>query len=246
MSEHNQIQAPSGAAESRSRRAWFSPNALQREVAKLRAAVAEAASKATRQSMLMREADHRIKNSLQIVASLVRRGARGEASSAESAANAVAVRIDEIAHLHDLLQLSSDGDVVDLGALLQRVRQSIELVVAVEPRRIEVLLDAGSIKAPAAFARPVMMSVSELVMNAIRHAFPDGRCGTIRVTAAEVAGSLCVVVADDGVGLPPEPADGPGFGIKLVRAMAAQIGGTLVAENDRGARFTLVAPLSGR
>jgi two-component sensor histidine kinase len=90
------------------------------------------------------------------------------------------------------------------------------------------------------------MLVSELVMNAIRYAFPDAQCGTIRVSATKVAGSLRVVVADDGVGLPPGPNHGPGFGMKLAHAMASQIGGALVAENDRGARFTLVAPLSGR
>ncbi len=238
------------ATGNRPHRQWFSSAPLKREITnlkgdntRLRAALANAAISATRQSMLMREADHRIKNSLQIVASLVRRSAMRECPSGEDAAKAVAARVDQIANLHDLLQLSSDGDVVDLGELLNRVRGSLETIVAVEPRRIEILLDAGPIAAPVEFARSVMMAVSELIMNAIRHAFPDGRCGTIRITAAAVAGALHVVVADDGVGLPAEPADGTGFGLRLAHAMAGHIGGTLVAGNDRGARFTLVAPL---
>lgn len=227
-------------------RAILSRSALKRENSQLRCALARADARAAQQALLLREADHRIKNHLHLVAGFARGLARQVGTADSVSIHAVAVRIEEIANLHDLLQLSPDGDLVDLGALLHRVRQSLDAVVSVEPRRIELVLDAGSIMTPAEFARPVVMSLSELVMNALRHAFPDGRRGTIRISAAEVEGSLCMVVADDGVGLPPESAGGAGFGMKLVHAMARQIGGTLVAESDRGTRFTLIAPLSGR
>ncbi len=245
MAERYELQASTGMVDARPRLTWFFSKPLQQEIRKLRSALADATACATRQTMLMREADHRIKNNLQIVASFARSVARREQPCAASALRAVAIHVDEIANLHDLLQLSPEANVVDLGDLLHRVRRSLDTLVTVEPRRIEIVLDAEPIMAPAAFARPVMMAVSELVMNAIRHAFPDGRRGTVHVTAAAVDGALRLVVVDDGVGLPSELADRPGFGMTLVRAMVGQIGGTLVAENAPGARFTLVAPLSG-
>lgn len=246
MADRCELQASTGDTAVWRPRSWFSSKPHRQEIAELRAALKDARALATRQSMLMREADHRIKNNLQIVASFARSVARREQPCAASALRAVAVHVDEIANLHDLLQRSPEGNVVDLGQLLNRVQRSIETIVAMEPPRIEIVLDAETIMAPAAFARPVMMAVSELVMNAIRHAFPNGGCGTVRVTAVEVAGALHVVVADDGVGLPSNFTNGPGFGMKLVHAMVSQIGGALVVESSPGACFTLVAPLSAQ
>ncbi len=102
------------------------------------------------------------------------------------------------------------------------------------------------ILAPVSLAQPIVLAINELVVNAVRHAFPDGRSGTIRVTAIRTGGELHVSVVDDGVGLPPDFDAGLGYGSKLVRMMVEQIHGTLRVVTPPGAAFDIVAPIHSR
>jgi two-component sensor histidine kinase len=91
--------------------------------------------------------------------------------------------------------------------------------------------------------------INELITNALKHAFPDGRTGTISAGLEVRDGLVEVVISDDGVGLPKgfSPADSKGLGFQLASALAAQIGGTLeVAANDGaggGTRIVVELPV---
>ena len=198
---------------------------------------------AARHELALREGDHRIKNSLQIVASLMRVQERRETNAAaQQALRAATARIEAVASIHDALQLTGGGDDVNVGALVATMCRSLQSMAG-DPEAVQVIVHADFIHVPIALAQPMVLAVNELVLNALRHAFPNGRCGAVSVTVARDGGELRVVVADDGIGLPAGYQDGLGFGMKLVRMMIAKVDGVLLVESQAGARFTLTAPL---
>lgn len=216
---------------------------LLEENAQLRRLCAQSKDLVARHELALREGDHRIKNSLQIVASLMGAQERRESNpAAKQALRTATARIQAVARIHDALQLTGGADDVSLGALIETMCRSLHLMAG-DPDAVQVIVDAEFIHAPIALAQPVVLATNELVVNALRHAFPEGRPGAIHVSVSSADGRLCVIVADDGVGLPGDYHQGLGFGMKLVRMMAAKVGGELSVESETGARFTLSAPL---
>lgn len=214
---------------------------LEAECLQLQRLLAIEMRKVARCKAMLRESDHRIKNSLQIVASLVGLQARraGNVSVAD-ALNAVATRITAVAQIHDSLQAGEGEDGVDLGDVIASMCLSLH-AMAGEPELVTISVTAVPLRAPIAFAQPLVLAVNELVVNALRHAFPGERKGSIRVSVQMEDGELHIVVADDGVGLPPGPRDDSGFGGGLVKMMVQQVGGTLFTDSMNGARFRIVA-----
>jgi two-component system, sensor histidine kinase PdtaS len=105
-----------------------------------------------------------------------------------------------------------------------------------------VQVDAESIELPVALAQPVVLAVNELVINALRHAFPGTRTGVVAISLAMAGEDLRITVSDDGVGLPPGDVDRNGYGTKLIRMMCRQVGARLSVEHDGGTRFTMLVP----
>jgi two-component sensor histidine kinase len=216
---------------------------LRREVQDLRAQLTERKVVASRYAMMLREGDHRIKNSLQLVASMMQLQARREpAGSARAALQAAAGRVSSVAGIHDALQETPGFDLVNLGATLRKICDGLQ-AMAGDQGFIQVIVTAEDIEVPVALAQPITLAVNELVVNALRHAFPTHEHGSVQVNLRRTETGLTISVTDDGVGLPPDYAAGQGYGRALVGTMMKQIGGELVTENNGGARFTMHAPL---
>lgn len=198
---------------------------------------------AARHAVMLREGDHRIKNSLQLVASLMRVQARREESDpARSALLSAAARVGSIAGIHDALQGSGGLDLIDLGPVLTKMCGSLQ-DMAGDDGHIEVRVDVEAVEIPVVLAQCLVLAVNELVVNALRHAFSDRDQGEVRVTLTRDDDHVIVSVADDGAGLPADHAAGKGYGMKLVNMMVEKIEGELLTENNNGARFTIRAPL---
>jgi two-component sensor histidine kinase len=201
---------------------------------------------AARYEILLREGDHRIKNSLQIVASLMSMQARSETNPAASEALlSAATRVQSIARIHDALQDRRGEGVVNLGAVLRTMCETLHQMAG-DPLRMAVQVDVESVEMPATLAQPIVLAVNELVINALRHAFPGDRIGVVDVRLARVGGELRIAVADDGVGLPPNYAEANGYGTRLVRMMCRKVAAKLFVDSDRGARFTILVPSPAR
>lgn len=215
---------------------------LQVENKRLNALCAMHEMVATRHELLRRESDHRIKNSLQVVASLLAVQARRETSvTTRQALRLATSRLHAVAHLHDAIQFSTEAGDVDLGALLTNMGQSLQ-AMAGDQDMAEIVVSAAAIPAPVQFAKPIVLAVNELVLNALRHAFPAGRKGRVMVEARVCGSELRVSVHDDGVGLPAE-IGAVGYGTVLVKAIIANIGGRLDIQDIGGTRITLSARL---
>jgi two-component sensor histidine kinase/PAS domain-containing protein len=191
--------------------------------------------------LLLREADHRIKNSLQLVVSLLRlqRNRLKDEDAVEALSGAIA-RVDAVADAHLALQQSSDLRTVELQAMLDGLCRRLS---ALNPA-VQVRVAAGEpLLLEADKAIPLGLILSEVLTNALRHAFAPGEAGGVTVAAARCTeGVLRVSVADGGAGLPAGPVR-RGLGSTIVRSLAAQIGGEVRIEGAPGRGTTVVVSL---
>lgn len=209
--------------------------ALKRTEAALREAIAA-------QELLQREADHRIKNSLQLVTSVLRvqRGRVQDAQAVGLLDEAIS-RVAAVAEAHAALQRSPDLRSTDAGRMLEELAGFVgrlNPMVEITCRRL------GDTRLDVERALPLGLLVTELLTNAVRHAFPGGSGGKVelRVEGA-AAGQLQVCVHDDGIGMPENGRPGS-LGRDLTRAMAAKIGAEMKTEAapECGTTVTLYIP----
>ncbi len=191
--------------------------------------------------LLFREADHRIKNSLQLVVAVLTAQQRNLADpQAVRALQTAVIRVRAVAASHLALQNSNDFKIVGFADMVRELCRHFSTLspgITVRPRPVgELLLDADR-------AIPLGLVVSELLTNALRHAFLPGGHGSIDVDAMIEGQHLVVAVGDDGVGMAPS-VPGDGLGSRLIRSLVTQIGATLAicSAAGRGTRVTIRLP----
>ncbi len=168
----------------------------------------------------IREIHHRVKNNLQTVAALLRLQSRRSVHPEAGRALEESVRrVNSIALVHEALAYSV-AETVELDGLLERVLPAIRDGATTEVRA-RVRLEGGFGTLPAQYATPLVLVLTELVHNALAHAYDPGEAGEVVVSAQRSAGRLEVTVADDGHGMPEgfdvETADG--LGLQIVRTL---------------------------
>jgi PAS domain S-box-containing protein len=192
--------------------------------------------------LLLKEVHHRVKNNLQVISSLLSLQAQGLRDPAmirllqESQG-----RVRSMALIHEQLCRSSDLARVDFAAYVHDLVGHLHQGLGGSAARVAVRLDVEPLPLPLDLAIPCGMIVNELVSNAMEHAFPGGRAGEIRIRLARDDAGYCLLIADNGVGMPGAPGDGEAtsIGLKVVRALAAQIHAGLEIQLDEGTAFTL-------
>ena len=201
---------------------------------------------AAERAMLMREVNHRVGNSLQLIASLLTLQANAAPSAdVKSALSDATGRVHAVAQLHRRLYTSDDVQQVAvdqyLSALLEDLRRSTD-----SDRAGQVTLDADPVDTHTDGAVAVGVIVNELVMNAIKYAYPES-AGPIRVTLKNAGPDSAIVsVDDDGVGF--SETDNPtstGLGQRIVKAMASKVNGQISHEQKKpGTRVSVAFSLT--
>jgi two-component sensor histidine kinase len=189
---------------------------------------------------LLHEVDHRVKNNLQLIASLLVLQCRRETDPAVRAALATILgRVNAVAVVHRRL-FQDDPLRFDVAAFLGDL---VEDRGAGGPIALRIETDRAEV--PTSLAAPLALVVNELLSNAIKHAFPDGREGRIEVFLTRENDKLRIGIADDGVGIPPDPVEG--FGLSIVRLLCRQLKAEfeMTAANP-GTRAILTVPESLR
>lgn len=189
--------------------------------------------------LLLREAQHRSANDLQLVGSLVSHQAHLTPDPQASAALArAAARVTTL----QLARRASSGNIAAaLANLLTALRAQLDEEQIVLHLTIEGELPPLNERA----ATPIMIAVNELVTNAIKHAFPDGRRGAIRVGLAAAGDGLRVSVVDDGAPFDHHAgARQPGAGLDLVRQVIAAARGRFSLPDDGAKAFVIDMPLA--
>lgn len=204
----------------------------QREREEAQRAVAAAKERA---ELLLAEVNHRVANSLALVASLATFQANAVADDAAKAAlTEMKARILAIAGIHRRLYTSHDVRFVELDAYLKNLGEELLAVLGTENHRKTIsIMSDPDIRLPTDRAISLAVIVTELVTNAFKYAYPDGQ-GEIRVRLARLDdGRGELTVEDDGVGRREDgPVKGTGLGTRVVRGIA----GTMKAEVEYLAR----------
>lgn len=190
---------------------------------------------------LIKEINHRIKNSLQLVGSLLLlQAALEKEGTVKDHLSSAAARITTVAQLHRSLYSGGDVKAVDLEQYLQDV---VTAVGRLDGGSHPVTLHMDTVTVPADQAIAIGILVNELLTNAIKHAYPAGT-GGVAVEVARCAGGLRLSVCDHGVGLPEHYRGAGTLGIQIVDAMARQLRGALSVETGAtGTSFTVLVPL---
>jgi two-component sensor histidine kinase len=192
--------------------------------------------------LLIREADHRIKNSLQLVGGLLRLQERRTAQpDSRRVLRAAFTRVMAIGDIHRTLYQSADLRTVDLAQVLAELARHAGGLSATVTLRCDL---PDSLLLDAERAIPLGLVVNELATNAVQHAYPAGQAGTVTIQARGTTDAVVVTVADDGVGLPGGDA-APGLGGTIVKALGRQIGAAVETRTapGGGTSVTLRLPL---
>lgn len=195
---------------------------LNIDITGLRRLEAELAAAAGRGRVLAREADHRVRNSLALVASLLRTQAAVEPAAADLLGEA-AIRVDAVAGVHEQLYSGAGEGTVEFGAFLHRLCGGILASAGAHACRV----DAQELHLPGERAVALALLASELVTNAVKHGRCPGGRADLEVTLGPVGDGLWrLMVRDRGRGLPAGAVRG-GFGSIVMAALASQLGAGL-------------------
>lgn len=177
------------------------------------------------QKMLVHEVDHRVKNNLQMISSLIVMQARSIPDEGIRASlHAMLERIEAVSTVHR--RLYQNEDVRRFG-LADFIRDLVtDLVAAAGRDDIDVAFDLASIDIPAERATPVALMVNELVTNALKHGLPRQSAGRAQRLAISIGGTsqrFVIEIADNGPGMSDGPPVGSKFGTRLLRSLARQL-----------------------
>ncbi|MGO4572508.1 PAS domain S-box protein [Microvirga sp. 2TAF3] len=192
---------------------------------------------------LLHEVDHRVKNSLQVISSIVLLKARRiQNQEARRVLGELSERISALSTVHRLLYSAGDVSRFDLSDFT--IELVSELVASLPPGQVELDLKIAPVGVPAARAASLALLLNELIGNAVKHAFPDGRKGILTIQIGKIENGLQITVEDDGVGLHHSPAPEGSFGKTLIDILVRQSRGQLVwIDKEPGTRAVIVMPM---
>jgi len=187
--------------------------------------------------VLLKELQHRVKNNLAIISSLLGLEMRRlEDERARQVFREAQTRISAMATLYDQLYGSGDLRDVNLGQYLDRLARTILDTYMPAGGRVALVTALEEVHLDVKRAIPLGLILNELITNAVKYAFPEGRGGTIRVALRERDGQIALEIADDGVGFPAGfDLNAPGsMGFMLVKLLCEQIAAELVVAGLHG------------
>lgn len=186
----------------------------------------EAAEKlADERIRLMRETNHRVKNNLSLIVSLINMQMRGKSGID---GNELKARIGAISQVHDLMYQAADGVHVDFSETLREIADSPAIVPREHGISVICETETGIVLGPET-TTPLAIIAAELLTNAVKHAFQGRTAGTIRVRLNRKGETGLMEVSDDGVGLPEVAPRRSGAAI--IDALVHQIGGEITRDS---------------
>ena len=181
-----------------------------------------------RAEILLAEVNHRVANSLALVAALIRlQVSSHEDEAVKAALSETQARIQAIASMHRSLYSSDDVRQVEMDRYISTLAAELAESMAKDRRKSNIVCKVEPISIPSDRAVSVGMIVTELLTNAIKYAYPGEKDGEIRVELTRVSDERALlVVEDDGEGFDPGgPIQGTGLGTRVIASMAKTIGG---------------------
>ncbi len=209
------------------------------DVTDARAAEARIAAQLEAKQLLVEEIHHRVKNDLQLASSLLSLQERRVSPEVAAILRDGSARIAALALVHEKLHVSAHPARVDLAAFAEELARSIFRTLHVEPERVALDVRGGGVWLEADRLVPCGLLLNEMLFNALKHAFPAGRRGTLTMEVRATPAAYELVVRDDGCGMPERTAPLATLGLELLRRLPAQARGTLERLPGSGVGYRL-------
>lgn len=193
---------------------------------------------------LMREVNHRVKNTLQMASSLLRiQESVQDGGAAQEVLRSAVERLDRMAEIHERLYRAQGLQKIEFGDYLGMLcHDLVTSFGVVRASRIRLTVDTDEAFLKPDLAVPLALIANEAVMNALKYAFPNGQSGCIDVTFRHISDSLLrMSIQDDGIGLHDNRRIGS-LGLTLVQSLAEQIGGAAVITGGGGTSVVVSIP----
>ncbi len=196
--------------------------------------------------ILLKEVHHRVKNNLQVIASLLHMQA-GNSQNPELAAalRDSQNRVESMALIHEQLYESGDLREVDVAHNAAMLISHLFHSFGIDPARVTGRVQMEPLLLSVGQAIPTGLILNELISNALKHAFPDGRQGSVVIEGRMDHGEVHVSVRDDGVGLPDQldvdRTEGS-LGLRIVSILVRQLKGSLAVVRTNGSVFRIRFP----
>jgi two-component sensor histidine kinase len=203
--------------------------------AEVRAARDRYKALAAERALLLREVNHRVSNSLQLIASLLQLQSRGSSPEVKDALLEAHNRVLAVAKVHRSLYTSENVQSVALHRYLEALTHDIQSAAGEDRQAGHFTLECDPIEIEPDRAVAVGVMLTELILNAWKHAYPEGAAGPIRVTLKAINPHESLLsVEDDGVGFANgrEPGEN-GLGTIIVKAMSQKLGASIRYEGKQ-------------
>lgn len=189
---------------------------------------------------LLREVDHRVKNNLQLISSLMLlQSRRMDNEAARQALKTMLERVSAVATVHRRLFQGDDAQQFEVADFIRDLAGDLALAAGRDDVRIT--LDLDPVMIPASAAAPFALVLNELMGNALKHAFPVGQGGVIAISVTKTDGAYVLTVSDDGRGMGEAQK---AFGLTIVSLLCRQLRAELeVVSAGPGVRAVVRAPL---
>jgi len=190
--------------------------------------------------LLLREIHHRVKNNLQVVSSLLRLQARKvEDDRVHEVFRESQNRIQVMALLHESLQKPGSPAAIDFGRYLRTVALGLFRSFGQDAQGIKLVMHIVDVSLGVDAAVLCGLIVNELISNSLKHAFPPGNDGEIRIELqCDEDQNYILTVGDNGIGLPGAESEASrSLGLELVSLLAGQLGGVVDVVNGNGTTF---------
>jgi two-component sensor histidine kinase len=181
---------------------------------------------------LLEEVHHRVKNNLQVIASLLRLQAESFGDEKLTVALRESQnRVESMALIHEQLYQARNLKEVDLAENAALLANHLMHAYGVDPAHVQCRLQLAALPVGVDRAIPAALILNELISNALKHAFPEGRPGLIEVRGERKGGSVVLEVRDNGVGVANDARPAQTLGLNIVRILTRQLRGAFSIES---------------
>jgi PAS domain S-box-containing protein len=192
--------------------------------------------------ILLREIHHRVKNNLQIIISLVNLQLRQTDDPVlKQIMSETHNRVRAMSLVHEKLYRSESLSRIDFVDYTRFLATQLFSFFGMDSKRVRLDLAMGKIMVDINTAVPLGLIMNELISNALKHAFPNGRKGIISISGGENGDLITLVVRDNGIGIPEELdwKNTTTLGMRLVTSLIDQVGGAITLDRNQGTAFTI-------
>jgi PAS domain S-box-containing protein len=216
---------------------------VMRDITERRNVEVQIRSSLREKEILLKEIHHRVKNNLQMIASLLSLQSEhlGHSKAVELMED-MKSRVRSIAAIHEMLYGSADLSRIDFAGYLNALAKDLLSFYSATASRVQLNIHSDPAFLEITQAVPCGLIVNELLTNSFRHAFPDSRAGVIEVSFSCPAEECKLEISDNGIGLPPDlaPQNSASMGFQLLMLLIQQIKGRLTVGRGPGTRFTIL------